>query len=223
MTTDETDYPSYRETPEGAAMPALERRIARALELPVPQLRMPELPDIDSGKFVAIKPRRRALPPVWLAMAASTALVALLAIGDARLFGGVAEHGSLAEDILAHLDHEPHALRVSDEAVSDARLTQIVPANLAMLDHSAGLITYAKTCKINGKLSPHLVIQGRNGPVTVILMPEERVRSAQTITGERINGVILPVGNGSIAIIGSEYEDLEPIQRRLIDSVTWSA
>lgn len=223
MTIDEKYYPSYRETLEGAAMPALERRIARALELPVPQLRMPELPDIDSGKFVAIKPRRRALPPVWLAMAASAALVALLAIGDARLFGGVAEHGSLAEQILAHLDHEPHALRVSDEAVSDARLTQIVPANLALLDHSAGLITYAQTCKINGKLSPHLVIQGRNGPVTVILMPEERVRSAQTITGERINGVILPVGNGSIAIIGSEYEDLEPIQRRLIDSVTWSA
>ena len=223
MTIDEKYYPSYRETLEGAAMPALERRIVRALELPVPQLRMPELPDIDSGKFVAIKPRRRALPPVWLAMAASAALVALLAIGDARLFGGVAEHGSLAEQILAHLDHEPHALRVSDEAVSDARLTQVVPANLAMLDHSAGLITYAQTCKINGKLSPHLVIQGRNGPVTVILMPEERVRSAQTITGERINGVILPVGNGSIAIIGSEYEDLEPIQRRLIDSVTWNA
>ena len=223
MTTDETDCPGYRETLEGAAMPALERRIARALELPVPQLRMPELPDIDSGKLAAIKPPRRALPPVWLALAASAALAALVAIGAARLFGGAAEHGSLAEEILAHLDHEPHALRVSDEAVSDARLTRIVPANLATLDHSAGLITYVQTCKINGKLSPHLVIQGRSGPVTVILMPEERVRSAQTITGERINGVILPVGNGSIAIIGGEDEDLEPIQRRLIDSVTWSA
>ena len=222
MTTDETDCPGYRETPEGAAMPALERRIARALELPVPQLCMPELPDIDSGKLAAIKPLRRALPPAWLALAASAALAALVAIGDARLFGG-AGHGSLAEEILAHLDHEPHALRVSDEAVSDARLTRIVPANLATLDHSAGLITYVQTCKINGKLSPHLVIQGKSGPVTVILMPEERIRSAQTITGERINGVILPVGNGSIAIIGGEDEDLEPIQRRLIDSVTWSA
>ena len=223
MTTDETDCPGYRQTLEGAAMPALERRIARALELPVPQLRMPELPDIDSGKLAAIQPPRRALPPVWLALAASAALAALVAIGDARLFGGGAGHGSLAEEILAHLDHEPHALRVSDEAVSDARLTRIVPASLATLDHSAGLITYVQTCKINGKLSPHLVIQGRSGPVTVILMPEERVRSAQTITGERINGVILPVGNGSIAIIGGEDEDREPIQRRLIDSVTWSA
>ena len=223
MTTDETDCPGYRKTPEGAAMPALERRIARALELPVPQLRMPELPDIDSGKLAAIKLPRRTLPPVWLALAASAALAALVAIGDARLFGGAPHHGSLAEEILAHLDHEPHALRVSDEAVSDARLTRIVPANLATLDHSAGLITYVQTCKINGKLSPHLVIQGKSGPVTVILMPEERVRSAQTITGERINGVILPVGNGSIAIIGGEDEDLEPIQRRLIDSVTWSA
>ena len=217
MTTDEKNSEIHGTTPE------FEQRIARALELPVPELRMPELPEIDSENVVGIKsatkPRRRAVAPVWLAMAASVALVAIVGV---RMFGDVTEYDSLAEEIVAHLDHEPYALRVTDKAVSDARLTRIVPANLATLDHSAGLITYAQNCKIRGKVSPHLVIQGKNGPVTVILMPEVRVQSAEPIEGESINGVILPVGDGSIAIIGEKDEDLAPIQRNIIDSVAWS-
>lgn len=213
MTTSEKNSEIHGTTPE------FEQRIARALELPVPELRMPELPEIDSDKVVAIEPRRRRVPPVWLAMAASVALVAIVGV---RLFGVAPEYDSLAEEIVAHLDHEPYALRVTDEPVSDTRLSRIVPANLATLDHSAGLITYAQNCKIKGKVSPHLVIQGKNGPVTVILMPEVRVQSAETIEGQSINGVILPVGDGSIAIIGEKDEDLEPIQRSVIDSVAWS-
>lgn len=213
MTTSEKNSEIHGTTPE------FEQRIARALELPVPELRMPELPEIDSDKVVAIEPRRRRVPPVWLAMAASVALVAIVGV---RLFGVAPEYDSLAEEIIAHLDHEPYALRVTDEPVSDTRLSRIVPANLATLDHSAGLITYAQNCKIKGKVSPHLVIQGKNGPVTVILMPEVRVQSAETIEGQSINGVILPVGDGSIAIIGEKDEDLEPIQRSVIDSVAWS-
>ncbi len=199
--------------------PELESKIARALELPVPELRMPELPEIESDKVVAIKPKRRPSPPVWLAMAASVALVAIVGV---RMFGDVHEYDSLSEEIIAHLDHEPYALRVTDKAVSDTRLTRIVPANLATLDHSAGLITYAQNCKIQGKVSPHLVIQGKSGPITVILMPEVRVLNAETIEGESINGVILPVGDGSIAIIGEKDEDLAPVQNKIIDSVAWS-
>ena len=217
MTTGETDSETNRET-EGTT-PEFEQRIARALELPVPELRMPELPEIDSENVVAIKPRRRGVAPVWLAIAASVALVAIVGV---RMFGVATDYDSLADEITAHLDHEPYALRVTDKPVSDDRLTRIVPDNLATLDHSAGLITYAQNCKIQGKVSPHLVIQGKNGPVTVILMPEVRVQSAETIEGESIHGVILPVGDGSIAIIGEKDEDLEPIQRSIIDSVAWS-
>ena len=217
MTTSEKNSELHGTTPE------FEQRIARALELPVPELSMPELPEIDSDKVVGIKsatkPRRRGVAPVWLAMAASVALVAIVGV---RMFGDVTEYDSLSEEILAHLDHEPYALRVTDEAVSDARLTRIVPSNLATLDHSAGLITYAQNCKIRGEVSPHLVIQGKSGPVTVILMPQVGVQSAETIEGESIHGVILPVGDGSIAIIGEKDEDLEPIQRSIIDSVAWS-
>ena len=65
-------------------------------------------------------------------------------------------------------------------------------------------------------------MQGEHGPVTILLMPEERVSAPQTITGENVNGVILPVGDGSIAIFGEREESLGRIERKVLDSVTWS-
>jgi hypothetical protein len=123
---------------------------------------------------------------------------------------------------VAHLDHEPYALRVTDEPVSDRRLAKVVPANVASMNHDGGLITYAQTCVINGKKIPHLVIQGEHGPVTILLLPDEAIDDAVQLAGESINGVLLPVGGGSVAIIGERNEQLETIRKNVINSVTWS-
>ena len=199
--------------------PRLEATIKAALEVEVPELVMPELPEIDTDKVVSLDSRRRFGAPTWFAMAASLALVAIVAV---QMFGSQPQFDSLGDEIVAHLDHEPHALRVTDKAVSDERLGKVVPANIANLDHSGGLITYARSCEINGKKVPHLVIQGENGPVTVLLLPDERIESAETLQGEGINGVLIPVGNGSIAIIGEKGENLDDIRRNVSNSVTWS-
>ncbi len=137
------------------------------------------------------------------------------------MFGGGIEYESLADEIIAHLDHEPYALRVTDAPVSDRRLRSVVPADVAIMDHSAGLITYAQSCVINGKEVPHLVIQGKRGPVTVLLLPDETIGETIPLTGEHIDGFILPVGSGSVAIIGERAETLHLIKDRVVDSVTW--
>jgi hypothetical protein len=53
-------------------------------------------------------------------------------------------------------------------------------------------------------------------------MPEERVSESTPLDGETVKGVILPVGNGSIAIIGDREEPLEPIQKNVVNSVAWT-
>ena len=40
------------------------------------------------------------------------------------------------------------------------------------------------------------------------------------IEGDSINGVILPVGGGSVAIIGQRDEKLDAIQKNIVNSVT---
>jgi hypothetical protein len=200
-------------------MRSLDRRIGRALEIAVPDLRMPELPDIDTAEVVSLPTRRRFTSPAWLAVAATIVLAAFVGL---RMVGSNVTYASLADEIVAHLDHEPYALRVTDEPVSDRRLAKVVPANVADMNHDAGLITYAQTCVINGKKIPHLVVQGEHGPVTILLLPDEAIDDAVQLEGESINGVLLPVGGGSVAIIGERNEKLETIQENVVNSVTWS-
>ena len=123
---------------------------------------------------------------------------------------------------IAHLDHEPGALRVTDVPVADNRLDRVVPASVAVFDRNEALITYAAPCIINGKRAPHLVMQGQYGPITIVLMPEENVGDVTPIEGESVHGQIIPVGDGSIAIIGPRDEPLEPVRQKVLNSVTWT-
>lgn len=196
----------------------LDRMIGAALAIDVPEPVVPELPDIDTDKVVAL-PRRRWSSTALLAMAATVVLAAFIGM---RMFAPEPQFDSLAEQLLAHLDHEPYALVVTDVPVSDARLESVVPADVARLDHGAGLITYAQSCVINGRQVPHLVIQGERGPVTLMLLPDEKVPAPESFTGDNIKGVILPVGDGSIALFGAPDEAFDRIEQRVLDSVTWS-
>ena len=199
-------------------MQELDQQINRALAIDVPQLQMPDLPEIETDNVVTLASRRFS-PPAWLAMAATVVVAALLGV---RLIGTGIEHESLADEILAHLDGEPNALRITNVAITDQRLNSVVPADIAHMDHSAGLITYAQTCPIRGYDVPHLVIQGERGPVTILLMPEVSISEPQRLSGENVNGVILPVGDGSIAIIGERDERLDRIEESVLKSVAWS-
>ena len=202
------------------ADPAFEKALVGALQIEVTELRMPELPEIDTDKVVSLAARRGPSKVTWYAMAASVALAAF--IGLRVDLAGPSAAEDLERQVLEHMDVEPHALLISDRPVSDSRLAKVVPASIATMNHDAGLITYAMSCRINGRDVPHLVIQGEKGPVTILLMPEEMIDEARPLEGESIHGVILPVGEGSIAIIGEKEESLDRIQQNVLDSVAWS-
>ncbi len=197
---------------------ALDARIERALAIPVPELRIPELEAPATAKVVALRPRPRVTPPAWFGIAAGLALAAFFGLqfqqsGQQAL--------PLAAQVIGHLDHEPGSLRVTTVAVPERTLDAVVSNEVSELKRDIGLITYARSCVINGKTIPHLVIQGERGPVTLLLMPDEPVDAAVPLLGEGINGVILPVGGGSIAIVGERDEPLGEIQDRVVDSVKW--
>lgn len=204
-------------------MQALNLKIAMALQIDVPELKMPDLPDVDAGNVSTLPARKRRMAPVWFAIAASMVLAVSIAV---RMSGVFQTYDSLAEEVLAHVDHEaqhePAALRVTDVPVPDDELAQVLPASLAVFDRNKSLITYAHPCTINGHLVPHLVIQGKHGPVTILLMPDEKIAEVTPLDGINVRGVILPVGDGSIAIVGARDEELESIEKNVLNSVTWT-
>lgn len=200
-------------------MLALNDDIAAAMALTVPELVMPDLPNLESDNVVTLSDRRVISKPAWLAVAATVLIAAVIGI---RMTGTGIEYGTLEEQLLAHVDNEPASLLPTSTPVSDGQLAQAVPANIATMNHDAGLITYAMSCNINGNDVPHLVIQGEHGPITILLMPYEKVAEASSIDGVNVQGIILPVGDGSIAIIGSREEQLDVVKQKVLDSVMWS-
>ena len=53
-------------------------------------------------------------------------------------------------------------------------------------------------------------------------MPDEKLAESQSLDGVSVRGVILPVGDGSIAIIGDREEQLDRVQQNIVNSVNWS-
>ncbi len=193
--------------------------IARALQIEVPEPVMPDLPDIAADRVTALPPRKRSRAPMWFALAASVVLATSISI---RMSGVFETYESLGAEVLAHLDHEPAALRVTDTPVSAERLSRALPVDVAVLDRERALITYASPCIINGNRVPHLVVQGQQGPVTILLMPEEAIAETIPLEGDNVYGLIVPVGGGSIAIIANHGEPLDAVQQNVIESVTWT-
>ncbi len=204
-----------------------DERLARALTIAVPELKLPELPAIDTraaSRVTLLRSRgpARFSAPAWLGLAAALAAVAVL--GVRALSPGVPPP-SLAEQVLAHMDHEQASRQVTSVAVSEQALGDAIDADVSQMDTSIGLISYARTCVIDGHTVPHLVVQGKTGPITLILLPDEAIDAAIPLTGQNVHGVILPVGSGSVAIIGQREDQMAEvgaIGQRVVDSVEWS-
>ena len=211
-------------------MRVLDERIARALEIEVPPLRMPELPPVEStGRHragVGAANRRRLLRfmplPVWAGIAATVGVIALLVTALPQRDPA---RQQLVAEIIAHMDHEQESRQVTSVPVPARTLYEVVDPQVAEMDRGVGLITYATSCVINGRTVPHLVIQGHTGPVTLILLPEETIAASIPLSGENVHGVLLPVGSGSIAVIGQREEQRDEIDRigqSLARSVEWN-
>jgi hypothetical protein len=67
-----------------------------------------------------------------------------------------------------------------------------------------GRISYAMSCKFRGHHVPHLVVQTQRGPVTVLLLPEERsITTPEKFVEGGYAGLIVPAPRGAIAVLGS--------------------
>ncbi len=111
-----------------AEMRALDDTIARALAIDVPELNIPDLPPLgEDDENVVNLPFRRAAnisTPAWIGIAASFALAAI--IGMQFVGNGPANDQRLAAEVLAHVDHEPWALKVTDVSVSDEQFARVI-------------------------------------------------------------------------------------------------
>ena len=190
---------------------SLDARIFAALEVPVPGPVAVAAAGGTSTAVVGLDRRR------WLALAAS--IVAGVLVGTLLWVGGPQD--SLARDLVEHLGHEPEALVVTDRPMDAARLDEVLERGGIRLRPEIGTVSYANTCLFRGRRVPHLVVQTGDGPVTVMVLRHERpARSVRFDEGGH-SGRIVPVGPGSIAVIGGAEADLAQVTSTVTEAVEW--
>ncbi len=202
---------------------ALEDLIGKALRIPVPDIAMPALSELTDN--VVALPTRKARAagrlPVWIGLAASVALAVFVGFRFQAADTSNAEF--LAGEILAHMVHEDYSRVVTATPVSYGTLKSVTEASNTSVNPDLGLVSYAMSCEINGHSIPHLVVQGQNGPVTILILPNENIGEPFELNDENFHGTILPVGNGgSVAIIGRKGESFDDIRKKVGQTIRLS-
>lgn len=191
------------------ALLALDQRILAALQVQVPgTVAAPR----HGGAAIAVLDRRR-----WMALAAS--IIGGVLVGTLLWVGG--PRNSLAQDLIEHLDHEPEALVTTIRPEENAVLGEVLERGGIRLRSGTPLVSYASSCLFRGHTVPHLVVQTTDGPVTVMVLRNEKPASAVNFDEQGFAGRIMPAGPGSIAVIGADGVDLEEIAARVLAAVEW--
>jgi hypothetical protein len=158
----------------------LDARLRAALELPVEGF------------------RKKAPPARRFALAASVLLAVLLGGGFWLLRPPPALAGQVAE----HVSHEPGSWE-HVERVATADVTAMLSAAGVSFDTTHPIV-YAMTCPFNGRQVPHLVVRTDEGPLTVMLLPEEHVSRRREFAEGNLRGVLLPAAGGAVAVVSRD-------------------
>ena len=198
-------------------MTALNARLEAAFKVPVPEGLEARIA-LDGS----LRNRRRPLRP-WMALAASVLMVGLL-----TTFAWRHEHPSdatLASAVVRHIENpeEVQAIGPNRALIHDA-------AYIAGVMHTAGAgmqggmddVTYAQVCLFRGERVAHLVVQGANGPVTIMLLRHIHVEKTVPVDEDGFHGVIVPAGKGSIAIVTNNNTPVQPMESELASKVEWT-
>lgn len=192
-------------------MQQLDVMLKRALEVQTPPVRSVVTPLFRNRAADGSSTKR------WFALAASVLLT--LVLGTAVWLASPRE--SLAADVIAHVQDEPDAMVQTDERVASAELADVLRRAGVRLKSGARTVSIARTCPFRGTSIPHLVVQTQDGPITVLVLPQERVESAQSFNEQGYRGTILPSGRGAIAIIAASGAAVEAAAERIAAEVEW--
>ena len=202
----------------------LDGRIRAALKLSVPEDIAVEKPwklDQKVAHIESARTRREPAPsPPWMRpMAIAASFVAAVTLAAA--LWPAPGNSPLAEEVLAHLAHEPEAMVISDQAAPEAVVAGILDPRAEVDLQVLGLVTYAMDCGFEGENVPHLVIQGEKGPVMLLFLKNKRLDRIVSVRGNGYRGIVMPLGEGSIAIVGTDAEPVNRIRDRMGKTVRW--
>ncbi|MCU0758138.1 MAG: DUF3379 domain-containing protein [Steroidobacteraceae bacterium] len=187
-------------------MQRLEGDLRRALDWPRGETVGGGFPARDAPVPAPAAPQTRASAegaPVpaarrW-AFAAGVLLVGVLAAS----FLALQPRDALAAQLVEHMAEEPDAWDAR-RPIPQSALDLVLRRSGVRLDRlAAGEVVYAHSCYLRGRQVPHLVVATARGPVTVLVLPGERVTRRQAFDEGGYRGSLWPAPavQGGIAVL----------------------
>ncbi|MEA3412205.1 MAG: DUF3379 family protein [Pseudomonadota bacterium] len=199
-----------RETPENAALLRSCRELDRKIRGVANDIDPPPGLNARIRERVAEAHRPKRSRRVSAALASAAGIVALLGV----MLWVPAGTDPIGDVVLSHVNRELHHLS-DQENVSPERLSRLLADYGTSLHGDLGMVSFASACAMRKRKGVHLVVQGERGPITVLVMPGERVGGRQVFEDTRFTGVILPMTVGAAAIVGERGEPLGTFEQRL--------
>jgi hypothetical protein len=198
----------------------LDENIQRALKLDLVALKS-DAPARARVRLVTDSPPPSAPSSRLLAAGRHWALAAsvLFAVAVVFVLWGALPRHSLAADVVAHVISEPLPPGPNAE-LPPATLAGVLESASLRLDPVPGEVVFAQTCFFRGRLVPHFVVRTDQGPVTVLILPNEHVKSAERFAESGYSGILLPdEGRGSIAVLSRTQLDAEKSAREILSAL----
>ncbi|WP_341675511.1 DUF3379 family protein [Niveibacterium sp. SC-1] len=195
-----------------------EEQYARALAVPVPE-------GLNDRLVLAVRGQRRTSWQAW-AMAAS--LVAAVGIGFAAwrfeqpALGGAPQLVSSGAPMAAihHVLDEPEALRASYE-IPIEEFQAVLAGFGAKMMAPVGKVVLIKRCPGPEGEGWHIVIDGPQGRITLLLFPGTQVRKPMMARMNGMEAITEPGGRGYYAVVATNANAAEYFTRMLRDNIRW--
>jgi hypothetical protein len=193
----------------------LDATIFKALQVPVES--RPALPEATQTRIAeAVKAsvgnRRR-----WYALAASIA--GGVAVG--ALLWASGSNDALARDAIEHTRHEASVMVTSHIPVAAAEMRAVLDRDRVRLRSDPGLVSYVMSCQFRGHTVPHLVVQTSSGPVTVLVLRDEKVKRTVRFHEQGYAGTLVRSGPGGLALVGATDEQVAEAVERVEAALEW--
>ena len=188
----------------------LDAKIHRALKI--------DVSDFNSGAKRSAAPVQRphSRGRQW-ALAASV----LLTVGAILAMWGVLPRHSLAADVVSHVVSETVDGPL-ERPVAEGTVREVMERSGMRLDPISSQIVFMRTCLIRGRLVPHFIVRTQHGTATVMIMPDEHVKSPEHFDGNGYRGLLVPYGEkGSIAVLSRADFDSAHYAGEIRRAVHW--
>jgi len=193
---------------------ALEEKLSRAIDLPVPDDLLERILAISKGTTAA-----PGNTPWWQSMALAAGI--LVAVGVAGVTWNLNRGWeSVEEYVTDHYLHDGAGLVAKAGARASSDVQKIfsrfdVEATPALAD----IISVIKICPTPDGKGVHMVLNTADGPVTVIYMPNTEVTDLETLEFEGMQALLVRLDKGSAVIIGTESQGISELYSVVQNSI----